>query len=51
MDGNGTSPRDAYEDKVLNLGFVFRSLWRQQLGDGSATDELMVASIIFSKIF
>lgn len=23
----------ANEDKLLNLGFVFRSLWRQQLGD------------------
>lgn len=23
----------AYEGKILNLGFVVRSLWRQQLGD------------------
>lgn len=40
----------AYEDKLLNVGFVFTSLWRQQLGDGSDTDELMVTFIIFSKI-
>lgn len=33
MDDNRTMMETAYEDKLLNLGFVLSSVWRQRLGD------------------